>query len=115
MQALRRTLPFFGILLICVPAIAQRGARAGGARGADTPNEGRGQAGARLKIEQDLEYARAGGQPLLLDLYHMDPVASARPVVVWIHGSGSGASKASSPAPALINPSGVAVASIEYR
>jgi endo-1,4-beta-xylanase len=95
--------------------MGQRGGSGAGTRGANTPNEGRTQAGPRLKIERDLAYARVGGQPILLDLYHLDPTATPRPVVVWIHGTGSSFSKVASPAPALVSPSGVAVASIEYR
>src|SRR5262245_46493673 len=114
MRNIRRIFAIFAILSFCVLAFAQRGGRGGGARGAG-PNEGRGQAGPSLKIESDLEYARAGGQPLMLDLYHLEPLATARPVLVWIHGSGPDASKTTSPATALISPNGVAVASIEYR
>jgi acetyl esterase/lipase/enterochelin esterase-like enzyme len=110
-----RILAIITIFLFCLPALAQRGARGGGARGAGAPNEGRGQGGASLKIERDVEYAHAGGQPLMLDLYHLEPLPTPRPVIVWIHGSGPGASKLASPATALINPNGVAVASIEYR
>src|SRR5216117_1410484 len=115
MRDLRRIFPIFALLLFCLPATAQRGGRGGGARGGGAPNEGLGQAGPSLKIERDLEYARAGGQPLMLDLYHLEPLPTPRPVIVWIHGSGPGASKIASPAAALISPTGVAVASIEYR
>ncbi len=115
MRSLRKTFAILAILFFCLPAMAQRGARGGGTRGAGAPNEGRGQAGPSLKIERDLEYARAGSQPLVLDLYHLDPLPTPRPIIVWIHGSGPGASKSASPATALINPNGVAVASIEYR
>jgi acetyl esterase/lipase/enterochelin esterase-like enzyme len=115
MRNIRRIFAIFAILFFCSPAFAQRGGRGGGGRGAGAPNEGRGQAGPSLKIERDLEYARAGGQPLTLDLYHLEPLPAPRPVIVWIHGSEPGASKIASPATALISPSGVAVASIEYR
>ncbi len=115
MRNIRRVFAFFLILFFCLPAFAQRGGRGGGGRGAGAPNEGGGQAGASLKIERDLQYARAGEQPLLVDLYHLEPLPTPRPVIVWIHGSGPGASKEASPATALISPTGVAVASIEYR
>ena len=103
------------VLFQCVPAMAQRGGRGAGPPGANAPNEGRGQGGPSLKIERDVEYARPGGQPLTLDLYHLEPLASPRPVVVWIHGTGSGATKLTTPAVALVSPTGVAVASIDYR
>jgi len=95
------------------PTAGQRGAR-GGRQGA--PNEGRGQAGPRLKIERDIEYTRASGQPLLLDLYRMDPSAAPSPVVVWIHGAdGPLAAKTATPMAGLVSAGGIAVASIEYR
>jgi len=79
------------------------------------PSEGRAQPGPRLKIERDLEYARAGGQPLTLDLYRPDPVSAPIPLIVWIHGSrGGDSTKSTTPAAALVTP-GYAVASIEYR
>src|SRR5579884_3238443 len=115
MRGLRATLSIFTILLVCAPSMAQRGQRGGGARGAGAPNEGRGQGGPSLKIERDLEYARVGGQPLVLDLYHLEPLPAARPVLVWIHDGEAGASKIVSPAAALVSPAGVSVASIEYR
>jgi enterochelin esterase-like enzyme/dienelactone hydrolase len=69
-----------------------------------------------LKIDRDLEYSRADGVVLTLDLYHMDPVQAPSPVVVWIHGTGAPfATKTATPAPGLVNNGGVAVASIEYR
>ncbi len=91
----------------------QRGAGPGGQAGA--PNEGRGQAGPRLKIETDIEYARAGGRSLSLDLYRIDPAAGPTPVVVWIHGESSSGSKTTTPAAAFVSAGGFAVASVEYR
>lgn len=84
--------------------------QAGGQQGA--PNEGRVQAGPRLAIDRDLEYARVDGTVLTLDVYRPDPVNTPLPVVVWIHGRN--ATKATTPAAALATP-GYAVASIEYR
>ena len=79
------------------------------------PSEGQVQPGPRLKIERDLEYARAGGRALTLDLYRQDPVPTPAPVVVWIHGTtGGDPTKATTPAGALLTP-GYAVASIDYR
>src|SRR2546422_8848312 len=100
MRDLRRIFPIFALLLFCLPAMAQRGGRGGGARGAGAPNEGRGQAGPRLKNDRDLEYARAGGQPLMLDLYHLGPRPPPRPVILGLHGTGVGASQIAPPAPA---------------
>lgn len=80
------------------------------------PNEGRPQPGPQLKIETDLEYSRAGGQALHLNLYRMAPSATPSPVVLWIHGaSGPLATHVVSPAVGLVAPGGVAVASVEYR
>jgi endo-1,4-beta-xylanase len=80
------------------------------------PNEGTAQPGPRLKIERNLEYTRAGGQALTLDLYRQDPTSTPQPVVLWIHGTepGAAANKAPTPAAALVTP-GYAVASIDYR
>jgi len=99
------------------PVAGQRGGR-GGRQGAPTgaPNEGRGQAGARLKIERDIEYTRAGGRPLSLDLYRMEPSATPSPVVLWIHGGGAPwATKTASPLAGLVSAAGPALASMEYR
>jgi acetyl esterase/lipase len=41
---------------------------------------------ASVKVERDLEYARAGGQSLKLDIYLPRKPAGKLPVVVWIHG-----------------------------
>jgi len=93
------------VLAASVSVRAQQGA----------PNEGRVPPGPRLAIDRDLEYGRAGNQPLALDLYRPDPVRTPTPVVVWIHGSqGGDPTKATTPAVALTT-SGYAVASIEYR
>jgi len=61
--------------------------------------------------------AHAGSlQALTLDLYRQDPTPKPQPVVLWIHGTepGAAASKAPTPAAALVTP-GYAVASIDYR
>ncbi len=63
----------------------------------------------------NLEYTRAPGRPLRLDLYLPDNATNKLPVLVWIHG---GAWKAGGkdwcPIASLVT-NGVAVASIEYR
>jgi acetyl esterase/lipase len=63
----------------------------------------------------DIEYARAGGKPILLDLY-LPPKGEARPpLLVWIHGGGwRQGSKEHCPA-APFTKDGYAVASINYR
>ena len=63
-------------------------------------------------VLHDVEYARAGSKPLLLDLYVPDNAREPQPVVVWIHGESSG--KYPSPAARLVG-DGYAVASIDYR
>ena len=102
--------------VLCSPVAAQRGGRKGAPAQPGAPNEGRPQPGPRLKIEHDLEYARPDGRALTLDVYRLDPSATPFPVVVWIHGADSPfATKAATPAVALVTPTGFAVASIEYR
>jgi len=98
------------------PAGGGRQGRQGGAAPAGEPNEGRAQPGPSLKIERDLEYGRAAGQRLTLDLYRMDPAATPIPLVVWIHGSEPPLNtKIATPAIALVSNSGYAAASVEYR
>jgi acetyl esterase/lipase len=106
---MKRQLSFIGVIGVAL-GIAHVAA---GQQGA--PNEGRPQPGPRLKIERDLEYGRADGRPLTLDIYRPDPLNTPTPVVVWIHGTNGGdATKATTPAGALVTP-GYAVASIDYR
>ncbi len=64
---------------------------------------------------KDLEFARPGGQPLLLDLHRPRTFAATVPVVVWVHGGGwKNGSKDRCPATWLVE-HGYAVASIDYR
>jgi len=99
--------------LVVTLALALAGANLLAQQGA--PSEGQQQPGPRLKIERDLEYARAGGRALTLDLYRPDPVNAPTPAVIWIHGTRGGfPGKGPTPAAALATP-GYAVASIEYR
>jgi acetyl esterase/lipase len=68
-----------------------------------------------VRVVPDLEYARPGGKPLLLDLYLPEKAAGKLPLIVWVHGGAWRAgSRKGTPAPALV-PRGYAVASIEYR
>ena len=102
--------PLIGIATLAL--VIGQGALRGQER---APNEGRMPPGPRLTIERDLEYSRAGGTPLTLDLYRPDPMSAPLPLIVWIHGSkGGDPTKATTPAGALTTP-GYAVASIDYR
>jgi acetyl esterase/lipase len=68
-----------------------------------------------VRFLPDLEYARAGAKPLLLDLYLPEKPAGPLPLVIWIHGGGWAAgSKSGGPGPRLSG-RGYAVASVEYR
>jgi acetyl esterase/lipase len=68
-----------------------------------------------VKVERDVEYARAGDTALLLDLYRPESAAEALPLVVWVHGGGWRAGdKANNPALPLSG-RGYVVASINYR
>jgi len=63
----------------------------------------------------DVEYARASGVSLKLDIYLPKNVAKPYPVVVWIHGDRwLGGSKEEATA-AFMTPTGYAVVSINYR
>jgi acetyl esterase/lipase len=68
----------------------------------------------RSTLHRDLVYGRAGGRPLLLDLYLPAPAATAtlHPIVLWFHGQPG--RKYPTPARRLIT-AGYAVASIDYR
>lgn len=71
---------------------------------------------AGVKVLRDLEFARPGGVPLLLDLYLPEKAAAKPlPMVVWVHGGGwSGGSKDRCPG-VYLAADGFAVASINYR
>ncbi|SRR5690606_38603575 len=61
----------------------------------------------------DVEYARADGEALLLDLYLPDERGA--PLLVWVHGGAwEFGSKADMPLAALL-PRGYAIASVEFR
>ena len=67
------------------------------------------------RFDLDLEYARVGDNPLLLDLHRPPSSDKPLPVVVWIHGGGWRAgSKDRCPARFLVH-HGFAVASVNYR
>lgn len=63
----------------------------------------------------NLEYTRAPGRPLKLDLYLPNDATNKLPVLVWIHGGAwKMGSKNWCPIAPLVS-NGVAIASIEYR
>lgn len=65
------------------------------------------------EVLRDVEYARVGGVPLLLDLYQ--PQVPCIGVVVYVHGGGwSGGSRTDCPISGLVT-DGFAVASVDYR
>ena len=68
-----------------------------------------------VKAWRNLEYSRANGKPLHLDLFRAAEVERKVPLVIWIHGGGwRKGSKENNPALFLIS-KGYAVASINYR
>jgi acetyl esterase/lipase len=68
-----------------------------------------------VKVDRDIEFARVGDMPLLLDLYRPESSGQTLPLVVWIHGGGwSGGDKAGNVAMPLTT-RGYVVASINYR
>jgi acetyl esterase/lipase len=71
---------------------------------------------ADVKVVRNVEYARPGGQPQMLDLYLPEHASkSPPPVVMWVHGGGwKNGSKDRCPGVWLV-PKGYAVASINYR
>jgi acetyl esterase/lipase len=71
-------------------------------------------AAAQPRASRDVEYARVGDTPLLLDLY-VPPDVPSPPLVVWIHGGAwRSGSKKDVPLLPLIE-RGYAVASVDYR
>jgi acetyl esterase/lipase len=68
-----------------------------------------------VKVERDLEYARAGDVALRLDLYLPEKDEGAGPLVVWVHGGAwQAGSKDNCPIVPMVA-RGYAVASIGYR
>jgi acetyl esterase/lipase len=71
---------------------------------------------AGVKVERDLEFARVGEVPLLLDLYRDETSSEPLPLVVWIHGGGwVGGDKANNAMGVPLAGQGYVVASINYR
>ncbi|MFN0165303.1 MAG: alpha/beta hydrolase fold domain-containing protein [Bryobacteraceae bacterium] len=70
---------------------------------------------ADVDIERDIEFASAGGKPLLLDVYRPRNPQGKPPVIVSIHGGGwHGGSKEASPGLHFTS-FGYAVVSLNYR
>jgi acetyl esterase/lipase len=68
-----------------------------------------------ITVARNLEFARAGETPLLLDLYIPENAPKPRPLVVWIHGGGwQSGSKDQCRATPMVH-HGYVVASISYR
>jgi acetyl esterase/lipase len=68
-----------------------------------------------VKVQRNLEYARAGGQPLKLDIYSPKEPTGRLPVVVWIHGgSWNSGSKDFCPI-GFMAAQNLAIVSIDYR
>ena len=63
----------------------------------------------------DLEYARVGSRPLLLDLYLPDDGGIPLPVILWIHGGAWREGNKDHPRALPLVREGYAVASVEYR
>ena len=69
-----------------------------------------------VKALKDLEYGKAGGQPLRLDLYLPEKGDPPLPLIIWIHGGAWMAGSKDSPSPALrFTANGYAVAQVGYR
>ncbi|HEX5734897.1 MAG TPA: alpha/beta hydrolase [Blastocatellia bacterium] len=65
---------------------------------------------------RNIEYARAGGHTLLLDLYLPAESTTALPLIVWVHGGGwASGDKGNGGHAARLTERGYAVASINYR
>lgn len=68
-----------------------------------------------VRLVADVEFARVGNEPVLLDLYLPREQSAPRPLVVWVHGGAwRGGDKANCPAVRLVS-RGFVAASINYR
>ena len=68
-----------------------------------------------VKAHRDLEYAKAGEQALLLDLYVPENAPKPLPVVVWIHGGGWRGGDKRNCRSLRMTARGYAAASVNYR
>ena len=70
---------------------------------------------ADVSVKRNLEYARVGDRPLLLDLYRAPASKERLPVVVWVHGGGWKAGSKDRCPGIWLTEHGYAVAGINYR
>jgi acetyl esterase/lipase len=69
-----------------------------------------------VKMLKDLEYGRADGRAMRLDLYLPEKSQKALPLLVWIHGGAWMSGSKDDPSPALrFSADGYAVAHVGYR
>ncbi|MBE3097900.1 MAG: alpha/beta hydrolase [Planctomycetes bacterium] len=103
-----------GAVLGCCVLIAAVALEAGAPEGRP-PQKGPAPNLAGVKAMRDLEYAKPGGKPQLLDLFVPEKADGPLPLIVWIHGGAwLGGSKNGTPAMGQLR-RGYAVASINYR
>jgi acetyl esterase/lipase len=69
-----------------------------------------------VKALKDLEYGRASGKAMLLDLYLPEKADKPLPLIIWIHGGAWLGGSKDNPSPALrFTANGYAVAQVGYR
>ena len=69
-----------------------------------------------VKALKDLEYGKAGGRAMLLDLYLPEKGDQPLPLIIWVHGGAWMAGNKDGPSPALrLLVDGYAVAQVGYR
>ncbi len=69
-----------------------------------------------VKVLKDLEYGKAGGRAMLLDLYLPEKGNQPMPLIIWIHGGAWMSGSKDNPSPALrFTADGYAVAQVGYR
>ena len=69
-----------------------------------------------VKALKNLEYGKAGGRAMLLDLYLPEKGDKPMPLIIWVHGGAWLAGSKDGPSPALrFTASGYAVAQVGYR
>lgn len=71
---------------------------------------------AGVKLLKDLEYGRADGRAMWLDLYLPEKGQEPRPLLIWVHGGAWMAGSKNDPSPALrFTADGYAVVHVGYR